>query len=1606
MHNNKSPFRKKIAYLWLMPLIIAILFTLITLTPTSFAGPSVAPNLDDFGPAANDTDVSVSANITATFDSAIDTGTVLPTSFAVHSEFYGLITDGLSATSTEITVNPAADFRMGDHVQVIATSNISNTTNEAIANPQQWGFVTGRTVNRCFDTFADSGTADDALTGVYAGSGRWLDTNGDGHLDIVIMGQTGSGLATQIAINSGAGTFSDGGAVDAALSAAQDGSIAVGDFDNDGDPDLLLTGKGDGFNPLVQIGRNNAGTFADSVTADANLPIISESGADWGDYDNDGDLDLLLSGQTNSGAISKIFRNDNGVLVDSGDDDLALPVVNESAVAWGDYDNDGDLDLVISGNSTSGVVTQIFKNDGGVLNDSGDTDDNITAVRNGAVAWGDINNDGYLDLAISGRSAAGSITHIYEYDSVEDEFVNNGDVLTGVQESDLAFGDIDNDGDLDLAIVGSSNGGNTAEIYENDGGNFTRNTRADANLTGVTDGSVALADHDADGDVDLLITGDSNVGAVSKLFTNENCSVSIAAPAPSLEGDSGNTTMNFTVSRSGDEDTAVTVNYAVTGGGDTTTADFGGAFPSGTVNILAGQASATLPINVSGDSSFEADEDYTVTISNPTAEADLGTSVANGTITNDDSQIHITPLAADNVEGDSGTTPFTFTITRTGYLAAEVDVDWAVTGSSGDPADADDFQGATLPSGNYQFGVGQDNLTLTVNVNGDKTVEEDEGFTVTLNNPSAGGDISTATATGTIENDDGDLNIFVLDANKAEGDSGTISFTFTVTKSAAFNDSTMVNYTVAPAGVYPADADDFGGAFPTGIVSFTAVETSKTVTINVSGDHDFEDDEEFSVTLSGATNDAVIAIASANGTIQNDDTGLSISADSGAQPEGTDITFLVTRSGDTSGTNDVSYSVTGNGTYPANAADFGGAFPTGAVSFAIGEETQLITLTVATDADVEANETFSITLSSPTNNANILVSEAAGTIENDDGTVSISPDGLSQVEGNSGTVTYTYSVSLSSSAIAPVSVNYAVSGSGANPADSTDFGGSLPSGMLSFGVGEDTKTLEIAVSGDDTTESDETFDVTLSSMTGGYSIATGDVTSTIENDDRSISISTLSAVKNEGQSGITPFTFLISRSGETSGAITADYVVVPNSATSEDFAGGIVPSGTLTLPDGTITTTLTVNVTGDTSVEPSETFDVEISNASGATIQTSRATGIIQNDDNGFSIAAVTPSQAEGNGGNTIFAFEVTRNGTSTTNSSISYEVSGIGANPADETDFGGFFDSGILPFQSGLTDQSITISVSVVGDSQIEGDETFVVTLSNPTNGEEISTASAVATIENDDEGLNISALPGDQAQDEGDSGTTNFSYTVELVGSYPSGVTVDYAVTGSGARPANSTDFVGGLPSGTITFISGDSQQTLEIPVQGDTSLETDEEFTITLSNVTGGAPLGVSSITGTIQNDDPSDPGIIYLPLIAIPEPPYPDLVVESISVTGGVPTIVIRNSGRAAATADFWVDLYVNPATPPTQVNETIDTLQSDGMVWGIESSLLPLEPDDTLTLTPSSSSFSSGNISSIPAGATVYVQVDSANFNTNYGGVLESHEIYGRPYNNISSITNN
>ena len=309
-------------------------------------------------------------------------------------------------------------------------------------------------------------------------------------------------------------TFSN---IDAGLPAVAEGGAAWGDYDNDGDLDLLLAGAY-GTSALARVFRNDgAGVFVD---IQAGLMNVGFGCAAWGDYDNDGDLDIALTGFVYPDGYQRsfIYRNDGGGVFTRR---VPLPGLMQGSVAWGDYDNDGDLDLFMCGNASYTYFSRLCRNDGG---------DVFTTVPAGfyqliysACAWGDYDGDGDLDLAMAGDTpgAVFSRSLIYRNDGGA-AFTDVEAGLPGAESATLDWGDYDGDGDLDLLLTGHTDvAGDVSRIYRNDAGDFVD---IGAGLIGITRGAAGWGDYDNDGDLDILLSGATSAtasGLLSCIYRND-----------------------------------------------------------------------------------------------------------------------------------------------------------------------------------------------------------------------------------------------------------------------------------------------------------------------------------------------------------------------------------------------------------------------------------------------------------------------------------------------------------------------------------------------------------------------------------------------------------------------------------------------------------------------------------------------------------------------------------------------------------------------------------------------------------------------------------------------------------------------------------------------------------------------------------------------------------------------------------------------------------------------------------------------------------------------------------------------------------------------------
>lgn len=951
----------------------------------------------------------------------------------------------------------------------------------------------------------------------------------------------------------------------------------------------------------------------------------------------------------------------------------------------------------------------------------------------------------------------------------------------------------------------------------------------------------------ADGVVFTQATADATI-------INDDVSLTIVATdARHVEGHDGlQTVYTFTVSRSGNLDLATSVDWSLQGLADA--ADFlGGVLPSGTLNFASGDAnSQTISITVVGDRLVEPDEPFQVVLGNASAGSDIEVGSATGTIVSDDVHWDI-GVTATPVEGDSGATGYQFLVTRTGSGLATT-LAWSVAGSGANPASADDFFGGQLPFGELTFAEGQMSQTITVWVAGDNQLEPDEGFTVSLQAPddSLSHSFASQQVDTVIRNDD---DVFAIAPRAADGVEGT-ALTFTVTRTGSTEGTSTVNWRISHGDT---DVSDFFAT--SGTLTFADGQSEMVLSIPVRSDRDVEIDEHFSVELyqPGAGSTIDVDAGSAAGVIRNDDIDLTLASVAAQVVEGDNGTpgrlhFTVTRSGDTSGETSVDWQVQAGS---ATAADFpGGVLPSGSVVFAVGETHKDIYIDVLGDGFDEGDEPFTLHLSNPTGNTDIVGNDQVGTIVNDDDSLALSVVTRELVEGDSGLTLFTFRIDRTGSAVGTASVDWRAAGIGPHPLSDAEF--AALTGTVHFADGETSKTFTVAVRGDELGEEDESFAVQLENPSYGSTITTGPVSAVVLNDDPVLWISADAATAVEGSDGLqTPVTFTVTRGGDLSGPASVLWEVVPSGANpvnAEDF-GGVYVSGVVAFGVGETSKTITVWVDADTLGEQDETFSVVLSDAEGATILTGEASVTILNDDRGLSIAVLgSDSLREGDTGEvTEFVYRVERVGDSSGSVSVDWSLRGNGIYPANAGSFvGGVLPSGSLVFADGETYKDIVIRVQ--GDDVLGPDQGFEVVLSDP-QGIDLINDRASGTILNDDNQFAIRVV--DSVLAEGNGGaTTVFRFTVTRSGDTTSGASIDWSVAGSGAAPADGADFVGGvLPTGTLHFAAGETSKVLEIAVNGDDIGESDEQFTVQLSSSGGGSSVNPlqGSARATIQSDD---------------------------------------------------------------------------------------------------------------------------------------------------------
>lgn len=797
-------------------------------------------------------------------------------SFTIHGtappnstvEIFGTTGDDPSAHGegkqfiTNVTAGPGNFVQVGDFsatfnappgfttVTATATDSQGNTSefarNVALAQSRWGNFANGQGT-----TINISGP-----TGIVIG-----DLNGDGRLDLISSGHSFQDnlchLFVQLQNVSGqyAGVSSEPMGPGQGICNNTTESLVVGDVDADGDLDFIAQGTDNASARRLLLFKNDgAGNFTQQP--DLLSPGLSNGAVALGDLNGDGRLDLAASGHDGTNARLVIFTNNGSGLFSVSQQPLGpADGIANGSLAFNDREKDGDLDLVVGGQTSSGAFRlSSLTNTGGSLAVTLEIPlGNAPHVRH--VRFADLDVDGDLDILYTAVANPGfpSVTeaHLYRVNNTGGSYGGGppqlvySELTGGSFPSGLAVGDASGDGYPDAFMVGTNS---SLTYFQGGPGGLALAEQPPSHFIGP----VVFGDFGGDNDLDLA-TLPPNDG----LYVNQLGPANAAPSAPTgLNVITGSPNTELRWSNSADaESPFASLNYEVRLGTS-----------SGVYNIISGvygtplmgtQPLSRVATTVAGRRLALGPGTYFWQV----RAIDTGLRASAWSAENSFSiQPSLTINNVSVVEGNAGTTTANFTVTLTNG-GGPVSVDYAT--SNGNAVSFSDY---VVTSGTLNLSPATPTQTVSVTVNGDTVGEPNENFFVNLTNPS-GAVLTNSRGQATILNDEAAPTISIGDSSTPEGNSGTRNALFTVYLSSATHQNVTVNYDVADGSATTAGNDYVDAS---GLITIPAGQTSVTVPVTLNGDTTPEPDETFFVNLSSPAN-ASAGDMQGVGTIKDDE---------------------------------------------------------------------------------------------------------------------------------------------------------------------------------------------------------------------------------------------------------------------------------------------------------------------------------------------------------------------------------------------------------------------------------------------------------------------------------------------------------------------------------------------------------------------------------------------------------------------------------------------------------------------------------------------------------------------------------------------------------------
>jgi sugar lactone lactonase YvrE len=928
--------------------------------------------------------------------------------------------------------------------------------------------------------------------------------------------------------------------------------------------------------------------------------------------------------------------------------------------------------------------------------------------------------------------------------------------------------------------------------------------------------------------------------------------------------------------------------------------------------------------------------------------------------------ITVTP-AVLVTEGNTGMTPATFSVTRSGGLALPLTVTYSAV--SGTATSGTDFVSS---SGTLVFAAGQASKTVDLLVNGDTTIESDETFTLAVATYIPGNGIQE----GPEECDDG---------NQSNGDgcdgglvtrnpqTGVLPRPIAASGIATIvNDDTVLNYTPIAVGDSATVAED-GSVIISVLSNDTGMQdTPLTVTATPAA--------HGTVTVNVANTITYAPALNYNGT----DSFTYTVKDADGQTAMATVDIAVTP------VNDAPVAVDDNRTTPRNAS--------------------LITASaslVANDTDVDGDTLTTGSVSNPVN----------GTVSLSGGFVTFLP-----TTGFVGTASFEYTVSdgvKTDIGLVTIEVTH-VNSVPVAVIDSatTGFGGSVTIPVLAndTGLADTPITVTAAAPLHGTAVVNANGTITYQPAAGFSGVDTfiytiRDVDNESSSAEVSVTIrpgiSTLAVTPTvsvtEGNTGTTPATFVVLRSGDLSNTVVASYATTGDTATTGvDFG---TTSGTLTFASGETSKSITVLVNGDTTTELNETFALSVTygtqtvsgvgtivnddatpvavNDSAAVAEDGSATVSVLSNDTGLTDSpiivsavssavhgtvginganAVTYTPAANYNGTDAFTYTIRDADGETSTATVNVTVTPVNDTPVAGNDsastaYGVGVTVSVLGNDGGLGDAPVTVAatagahgtttvnaanaVTYTPAAGFSGTDTFSYTVQDSDGQSATATVAVTVGV-----GPASIAITPTVSVTEGNSGLTPVVFTVTRSGDTFRTLSVTYSAIGGTAT--SGTDFV--ASSGTLSFASGELTKTITVSVNGDTTVEPDETFTVNAVN-------GTQTVSGvvTIVNDDTvpvNRPPVLVVPgARGVVTGTALSLAVSATDVDGTTPVLSAvgpAGSGFVPATGVFsWT-----PATAGTFTVTFRATDATDSTLFVEKTVTITVNPASTTTTTPS------------------------------------------------------